>query len=74
MGGNSQVSYSVCSQSLSKAMKHPENVEALILASPVGMGEKSPSDESPSFDGEIHNYSMLLLWLSQEDSVLLMIK
>ena len=21
-------------------MKHPENVEALILASPVGMGEK----------------------------------
>ena len=25
-------------------MKHPENVEALILASPVGMGEKRTLD------------------------------
>ena len=33
-----------------KAMKHPENVEALILASPVGMGEKRALDflDSPA--------------------------
>ena len=36
-----------------KAMKHPENVEALILASPVGMGENRALDcQSNTFESE----------------------